>query len=403
LALLSSTASAQQAEIQTGKCKKSQLDDCYERAVYALNEGTEQDQTAGVAMLEKACKWDHGPSCEVRGILLINDKIFPVDPAAAVGWFDKGCEADHASSCNRAAVQRNESELDLFDRAAAMKGFERACELGEPWGCYNAGDAYLVRDTPLYDTAKSEAFLTRACEGDNADGCNKLGVLFAMHLEDRARAIAPIMKACELGSGQGCTNVWHLGETAELEPLERWRYALRGCELGHAEGCDVIAYDGPLQGTWRMKGVMRDGESFDPVEWIRSQAQSDVPWGAEHWVFGETDVTVTRHQGMNVRDEHWVGEVDSTVGWTLADHKLSFDGKLGGGGEFAFGNGEEMNVEFWYGTKPRLLRAHEVGHKHCDHGQDACRVQIVLAYHKTIITLAPVSEMTDVLSEEVPW
>ncbi len=396
---------AQQTEaIRVGKCKKSAWAECHQRAVDAINNGSEEQQLAGVQMLEKACEGGHGPACEVRGILLTNGEMFDVDPAGSVAWFDQGCEADDASSCNRAAVQRDKAQLAIFDHAAAMVGYERACELGEPWGCQNAGQAYLEEDSPEYDTGKAEGWLVRACDADNADGCNRLGVLYAVHLDDRPRALAPAKKSCELGFGQGCTNAWYLTDSpGPATSVSRWQYARRACDLGHAEGCQVIGYTGTLEGAWRVNGIVIDGEVTGFTEWLQSKTDGEFAWGAEQWRFEGAKVTITRFHGKQVRDEHWVGEVATTVGFTRDEEALAFDNAVGGIGEFSLGSGEELLVNFWHVQNMRLFRSYTNGSSSCG-GSQSCRRGIVLVVDdETSISLTPALDTSDVIDEEVPW
>ena len=358
---------AQQDEtVRVGKCKKSDVAECHQRAVDAIDNGSEGQQVAGVKMLERACEWGHGPACGVRGILLTNGAMFEVDSVGSVAWFDRGCQAGHASSCNRAAVQRDKPDLAIYDHAAAMAGYARACELGDPWGCHNEGQAYLEKDSPEYDTGKAEELLGRACEAGNGDSCNGLGVLYAVHLDDRPRALAPVERSCELSFGQGCTNAWHLNDSPELErSVSRWQYARRACDLGHAEGCQAIAYTGTLEGAWRVKGIVINGEVTDFTEWLQSRTDGEVAWGAEQWRFEGTKVTITRFHGKQVRDEHWVGEVASTVGFTRDEETLEFDNAAGGIGEFTLGSGDELTVNFWHVQDMHLFRSYTSGSSSC--------------------------------------
>ena len=383
-------------------CKKSDLPDCHTRAVDIIEEGTDDDDIIGVEMLEKACGWGYGPSCEIRGILLVNGKIFEVDRAEAVDWFERGCEAGTGASCNRAGVQRDKEDLEITDRARALTLFEKACELGEPWGCFNAGDKHMKKDTPAYDVVVAENLLTKGCDGDNADACNSLGVLFATHLDQRDRALEPVVRACELDHGQACTNAWHLTpDTDVLGSLSRWEYAHQGCTLGNEAGCDVIGYDGPIEGTWRVVGLVANSHPIPFAEWLHSKSNGTLEWGAEQWEFHADTVTVTRFQGKRVRDEHWVGEVAATVGWQNRDGTLVFDYGPGGIGEFAFGDGDELIVNFWNEQELPVFRSYHKGSLSCE-GR-ACRREIVLAIDdRTLLRLTPELHPID-LKEEVPW
>tara|TARA_R110000787_G_scaffold20114_22_gene59984 strand:+ start:715 stop:2139 length:1425 start_codon:yes stop_codon:yes gene_type:complete len=202
----------------------------------------EQDVSAGLAMLEKACDRDQMRACQSIGWVIAQQNN-PQSVSRRMGYHSRACEGGIVLACaglTEAYANGHGTEKSV-EKALAYADI--SCRDMSTRGCANAA-SYLIAVLP----DQAEAKLKQACDVDNIPACENLGLalLKGVYGEDRvAEAAKPYERGCLASSAQSCTQLVNGMITDKLTPADANSVLLMSetlCRSGATETCLQVAY-----------------------------------------------------------------------------------------------------------------------------------------------------------------
>ena len=133
------------------------------------------------------------------------------DESAGVAVVDKACVLGYGGACNRLGQAYAQGEFGLKqDPPRGVQLQQRACESESDDGCIDWALAIYLGKGVQKDTARAKEIVSGPCQAGVARACATLAVFFIQGGE-HAQAAPYMQRACELGHEMTCKA---LGKTA---------------------------------------------------------------------------------------------------------------------------------------------------------------------------------------------